>query len=712
MTTHHIRSGAVSLIIDITDGIPEVLYWGAEISAASDSAGVLAALRDATVEGVPHGLSDVSPRQGIWRENSRGYLGRPALDGHRGGLDWSPLFRVTDVVATDTSIRLEAADQQARLAATVTFSLQPGGVLVIDHALTNRGDSDYTLNELTTWLPLPDRASAVLDFTGRWTKERQPQRHEIRVGEWVRESREGRSGHDHSIISIAHTATTSHNSGEAWSWGVMWSGNTRHIVEKTPTGRQSIGAGELLLPGEVILAPGETYAAPGVAAAYSADGFDGITHAHHTWLRSRDEHPTALRPRPLTLNVWEAVYFDHDLEQLTRLAEVAAEIGVERFVLDDGWFGARRDDTAGLGDWVVSSEAWPDGLDPLIDMVNDHGMEFGLWFEGEMVQPDSDLYREHPEWILHMADRTPIMGRGQHVLDITHPGAFDHVLGQVDAVLSAHNIQYIKWDHNMVLIEPGHLGRAAVRAQTEAIYRLFDELKRRHPGLEIESCASGGGRIDLGMTFHADRFWTSDCNDALERQSIQRYTQYAIPPEMLGTHIGPHRAHTTHRTHSLSFRATTALFGHAGLEWNLTETSDDERAALTQWADYYKANRGLLHGGRTVRVDHSDEAAYVHGVVSHDRDRAIFAYVLLDTTGGSTPDALRIPGLDPAGVYTVTRVEFAGGPSHVSRALPGWWAAAADGSFQLTGELLQTVGLRPPIIDPETAFVLEFNRVS
>ncbi|MFM6981609.1 MAG: glycoside hydrolase family 36 N-terminal domain-containing protein, partial [Microbacteriaceae bacterium] len=194
MTTHHIHSGAVSLIIDITEGVPEVLYWGAAIPAFDANGPMVAALRDATVEGVPHGLSDVSPRQGIWRENSRGYLGRPALDGHRGGLDWSPLFRVTGVDATDSSIRLEAADDHAGLSATVTFTMQPGGVVVIDHSLTNRGDADYTLNELTTWLPLPDRASAVLDFTGRWTKERQPQRHEIRVGEWVRESREGRSG--------------------------------------------------------------------------------------------------------------------------------------------------------------------------------------------------------------------------------------------------------------------------------------------------------------------------------------------------------------------------------------------------------------------------------------------------------------------------------------------------------------------------------------
>ena len=364
------------------------------------------------------------------------------------------------------------------------------------------------------------------------------------------------------------------------------------------------------------------------------------------------------------------------------------------------------DDHSGLGDWVVSKDVWPNGLKPLIDVVKSRGMEFGLWFEGEMVNPDSDLYRAHPEWILHVGDRVPPEGRFQQVLDLTHQGAYDHVFGQVDAILSEYDIAYIKWDHNRTLTEAAHLGQAAVREQTKAIYRLFDQLKANHPGLEIESCSSGGGRIDLGMVEHADRFWTSDCNDALERQYIQRYTQFAIPPEMLGSHIGPTHSHTTHRTHSLSFRAISALFGHAGLEWDVTETTPEERTALKSWASYYKANRSLLHTGKMIRVEQPDDSSFVHGVVSQDKSKAIFAYVTLRAIPGMTPTALRLEGLDPKANYRIKMVQPAGSPEYVQRRMPTW----IDG-VELSGAALSKIGVRPPILAPENGFLVEVERV-
>ena len=355
---------------------------------------------------------------------------------------------------------------------------------------------------------------------------------------------------------------------------------------------------------------------------------------------------------------------------------------------------------------MVSKDVWPNGLKPLIDVVKSRGMEFGLWFEGEMVNPDSDLYRAHPEWILHVGDRVPPEGRFQQVLDLTHQGAYDHVFGQVDAILSEYDIAYIKWDHNRTLTEAAHLGQAAVREQTKAIYRLFDQLKANHPGLEIESCSSGGGRIDLGMVEHADRFWTSDCNDALERQYIQRYTQFAIPPEMLGSHIGPTHSHTTHRTHSLSFRAISALFGHAGLEWDVTETTPEERAALKSWASYYKANRSLLHTGKMIRVEQPDDSSFVHGVVSQDKSKAIFAYVTLRAIPGMTPTALRLEGLDPKANYRIKMVQPAGAPEYVQRRMPTW----IDG-VELSGAALSKIGVRPPILAPENGFLVEVERV-
>lgn len=697
-----LEADGVSVVIDLSTGTPVVLHWGVELGGPNQAKDLLSAMQ----EGVPHADLDAFQNPGIWRENARGFLGRPAVLGHRDGQDWSQMFEVVEVSSGENTLYVRSADVAAGLEVSVNFALGATGILKISQSIKNTGTSSFSLGDLTTWLPLPDQAAETVDFTGRWVKERQPQRREIQVGTWAREIREGRSGHDYTIVQLAMTSGADYQGGEVWSMGLQWSGNTRHLVERQPTGRTTMGAGELLLPGEVILESGESYEAPTVVAGYSAQGIDGITDRHYRWLRSRPNHPSNVRPRPLTLNVWEAVYFNHNLEKLVQLADVAQGIGVERFVLDDGWFGDRRDDHAGLGDWVVSKDVWPNGLKPLIDAVKDRGMEFGLWFEGEMINPDSDLYRAHPEWILHVGDRIPPEGRFQQVLDLTHQGAYDHVFGQVDAILSEYDIAYIKWDHNRTLTEAAHLGQAAVREQTKAIYRLFDQLRANHPGLEIESCSSGGGRIDLGMVEHADRFWTSDCNDALERQYIQRYTQFAIPPEMLGSHVGPTHSHTTHRTHALSFRAITALFGHAGLEWDVTETTPEERAALTSWAAYYKANRSLLHTGKMIRVEQKNEAAFVHGVVAQDKSRAIFAYATLRAMPGQTPSAMRFEGLDPNALYRVKMVEPAGSPQYIHRQLPTWL-----GGIELTGAALAVVGLRPPILAPENAFLVEVERV-
>lgn len=696
-----LSADGVQLVLDLSSGTPAVMHWGAKLASGLD----FEQLRLASQEAVPHADLDEFINPGIWREDARGFHGRPALQGHRAGQDWSQLFEIASVQESAKSVTITCVDKEANLSLAVSYSISDQGILQISQEVTNTDGLDFSLNELTTWLPLPDHATESLDFSGRWVKERQPQRREIQVGTWSREIREGRSGHDYTIVQLAMSAGANFQSGQVWSMGLQWSGNTRHVIEKLPTGRTSIGAGELLLPGEVILKAGETYKAPTVVVTYSSEGIDGISDRHYRWLRSRPNHPTRVRPRPLTLNVWEAVYFNHNLEKLTELADVAQSLGVERFVLDDGWFGSRRDDLRGLGDWVVSNDVWPDGLKPLIDVVKARGMEFGLWFEGEMVNPDSELFRAHPEWILHVGNRTPPEGRFQQVLDLTHPEAFEHVLSQVDTVLTENDISYIKWDHNRTLTDAAHLGQAAVHQQTKAIYRLFDELKARHPGLEIESCASGGGRIDLGMIEHVDRFWTSDCNDALERQYIQRYTQVVIPPEMLGSHIGPTTSHTTHRTHSLSFRAITALFGHAGLEWDLTETNDEERANLKSWSDYYKRNRELIHSGRIVRVDQANESTFVHGVVAQDKSRAIFSLVALHGMPSSTPNALRFVGLEPDATYRVRLVEPAGAATYIGRKSPVWMEGV-----ELTGDSLAQVGIRPPILAPENAILIELDR--
>ena len=698
----HLSQERSSIIFDQVGDSLEVLYWGKKLGEIDKKAAD--SIRAACTRPVPHGGLDVALGNLILREHSRGWTGHPALRGHRGGVGASNSFSIKSATQKDQSLIAVFADLSAGLEIEVIYTLTPSDVLLMDAKVTNTHDGDYFLEHFLYWLPLAEQANEVLDFFGHWTKERQPQRRSINYGLLTRESFEGRSGHDYTISQVALNHATGFRHGEAWSLAMAWSGNNIHHVERLVDGHKSIGAGEYLLPGEVILKKGESYQAPRAIASFSDRGLDGLTNNHYSWIRSRPNHITKVRPRPLTLNMWEAVYFNHDELSIRKMVDKAAEIGVERVVLDDGWFGSRRNDQAGLGDWVVSKQAWPNGLDPIIKYINDKGIEFGLWFEGEMVNRDSDLYRAHPDWILQELGRLPVEGRSQQVLDLTKEGAYNHVLGQIDAVLTKHKIAYIKWDHNRHLSDPISDGRPVVRKQTEAIYRLFDELKKRHPGLEIESCSSGGGRIDLGMIEHADRFWTSDQNDPLERQLIQRWTGLVIPPEFLGTHVGPTVGHQTHRTHSISFRALNALFGHAGIEWNITEADARETEVLKTYIAFYKKHRDLLHSGSVVRSDEIAGNALLYGTVSLDKKEAIFTYMQLSSLDNFGPLQTTFDGLDKETTYQVTLIEELSSTDFTQRQAPGWWPA-----IQLTGDQLAHVGIQLPILKPETGLLFHLR---
>ena len=687
-----------SLLIEVVNGALVIRHWGAPILGQNHDIAL------ASRVSIANSSWDEPQLPGLMRESSRGFLGRGSLSGHRNGKAWSTKFEVTDFHHQGNHCAVTLRDFHAELEVAVSFDLDAFGVLIQKATVKNIGNSDYILNEFIHWLPLPQEATQTLDFAGRWSNERQPQRRNIQIGTWVRESREGRSGHNFSIADIALTAQTSFQTGSAWATSIAWSGNSHYLVERGFDGQQSMGAGELLLAGEEILGAQQSYEAPALYAVYSNHGLDGISAAFHSHLRARAIHPK--RPRPLTLNVWEALYFDHNEVKIRELVDVAAQVGIERIVLDDGWFHSRRNDRSGLGDWVIDPAVWPNGLTPIIEYINSKGIEFGLWFEGEMVNPDSDLYRAHPEWILHEGDRTPPLWRHQLVLDLGHEDAYKHVLEQTSAVLAAHKIAYIKWDHNRVLVDAGHLGVAGVRRQTQAIYRLFAELKKRHPGLEIESCASGGARIDLGVINYVDRFWTSDNNDALERQTIQRWTSQVIPPEMLGTHIGPTHGHQTGRTLELSMRAITALFGHAGIEWNIKQATAEERANLATWAKYYKDNRALLHSGKSVRVDYPDEHGYLYGVVAGDTKRSIFAYVQLTPTVAIHPAPLKFAGLDASANYSIKVVYPAGKPRFMLITPPQWM----DG-ITMSGSALATIGVSAPILAPANAVLIEITKL-
>jgi alpha-galactosidase len=411
-------------------------------------------------------------------------------------------------------------------------------------------------------------------------------------------------------------------------------------------------------------------------------------------------------PRKVLLNTWEAVYFDHDLPTLLALADAAADIGVERFVLDDGWFRHRRHDRAGLGDWFVDADVWPNGLAPLIDHVRGLGMEFGIWVEPEMVNPDSDLYRAHPDWALVDHRYEPPLARNQLVLDLANPQARTYVYERLHALLSDHQIGYVKWDMNRNHVAATHDGRAGTHVQTLALYGLLDDLRAAHPSVEIESCSSGGGRADAAILERTVRLWTSDCNDALERQAIQRGCSYLFPPEVMGAHIGPTHSHTTGRVHTLAFRATTALFGHLGIEWNVLTLDATERAALRVVVALHQRLRPLLHHGTVHRMDPVGPHAHAHAVVARDQRWAVAALVQLSSAPSPVPPALRIPGLDPDRRYRVERVVLPGEELGSHRRLPGWLLPGAV-PLVMSGRELAVVGVPVPVLHPESAAMVE-----
>jgi alpha-galactosidase len=692
VTAHLIgEAGGTGLVlVEHADRLPSVAWVG--VVDPSLTADEIAALQP---QPPADGRDRFDPAMtSLLPEPARNFWGRPGLAGHR-GTDapgaWSTGFVADAVEATPHGATITATDVEAGLALRTEVEATAGGLLRLRHVLTNAGAPGYVVDHLDVVVLLPDRVAEALDFTGRWARERSPQRHTVTDGLWLREGRRGKTGFDAATVLVAGTSAFGFGHGEVWGAHVGWSGDSVHRLERVPLGKTSrtvttLGGGELLLPGEVTLDTGEAYTTPWVYIGAASNGLDGLAARFHTFERALPAHPST--DRPVTLNVWEAVYFDHDLPTLVDLAERAARIGVERYVLDDGWFGGRRDDLAGLGDWTVSPDVWPDGLLPLVDRVHELGMQFGLWIEAEMVNPDSDLFRAHPDWILASGGRMPHEERHQQVLDLTHPGAFEHVLETISIALRDNHVDYVKWDHNRDIPEGGSsrvAGRPAVHEQTAAYYRLLAEFRRRFPDVEWESCASGGGRIDLGVLEQVQRVWTSDQNDALARQAIQRWTAQLVAPEYLGAHVAANTSHQTHRTLPLDFRAGTALFGHFGIEWDITQATDDELAQLSRWIELFKAQRELLHTGTVVRLDSEVDDVWVHGVVAPDASAAVVAAVQLDELVHEPP-AFRVPGLDRARRYTVTRIDPA--------PWPVW--SPPEGSF--SGAALAEVGL--PALPP------------
>lgn len=714
-----VEAAGVSLVIDAAGSVPRVLHWGAALGALDPDAA--RALRTASTPAVLHDSPDVPRVFGILPAEYDGWSGTPGQEGSVGGADVAHRPALTRARVDGSAILLRLEDRLAGLVVDAAYRMDPHGVLTVDLTATrdgslSGGSEPYALERLRALLPVPARASELLDFTGKWCRERAPQRGAVRGGSHVRRARRGKPGQDNPFLTALGTPELGFRRGEVWACHYGWSGDAEYLVESLPEGAGGfatvLGAGEALRRGEVSLAEGERYEAPTAYFVWSDEGLDGMARRFHGHVRSRAAHPQ--RPRPLVLNTWEAVYFAHDLDRLTALARAGAAVGVERVVLDDGWFRGRRADDAGLGDWQIDEGVWPDGLDPFVDVVRAEGMQFGLWFEPEMVNLDSDLAREHPDWILGPRAGLGPAARHQYVLDIANPAAYAYLLEAIAGLVERYRIDFIKWDHNRELLEPvtrrTDPQRPAVHAQTRALYALLDQLGSRFPDLEIETCASGGGRVDLGILGRTSRLWASDCNDPVERARIERWTRLIVPPELIGSHIGDELSHTTGRRTDLSLRLATTLFAHSGIEADITRLPQHDIAAISAWSQLYREIRGIVRTGEVVNADLPDDAALT-GVVAADGSRALYTWMRFTTTEAGQPGVVPFPGVDPSATYRV-RVRTELGPARrIGITDPEWVTRAEDGGITLPGAVLATVGVPLPALAPQQAVLFDLERV-
>ncbi|MFT4235835.1 MAG: alpha-galactosidase [Microbacterium sp.] len=705
MTLIHFRANTTSLVLSTEqDRLPGVVYWGADLGelTADDLAGLAAA---SVIDATENTYWDASPATPVIPFPSDAWMVRPGLlVARQDGSSASPRFASVahEVTSEDGAWQLQSAgiDDAFGVEIAVTIRLEREGLIRAKASVRNLAASALVVQELALTLPVPAGADEIFGLHGRHLHESAPQRAPFSVGAHVRESWEGRPGHSATLWLCAGRSGFGYRSGTVHGLHVAFSGGHRVVAERDTVGRRMLRGGELLEPGEIALAQADLYESPWIVGSWG-EGLDELAGRAHDWLRGR----SLLGPRPVLVNTWEASYFDHDPDALIAFAERAAEVGAERFVLDDGWFRGRRDDRAGLGDWFVDEGVWPDGLHPLVERVRSLGMEFGLWVEPEMVNIDSDLAREHPDWILDDGSGAALEQRHQRVLDLARDDVFSFLLERLDALVGEYRIDYLKWDHNSPVVGQRHSadGRPVVHEQTLAAYRLMDELRHRHPSLEIESCASGGGRIDLEIATRTDRFWASDCIDPHEAARIFEGTTLLVPPERVGMHIGAERSHTTGRTTSLAFRAAIAFWGHLGIEAGLASLSEEEFAELRAWVALHREHRDLLHAGRVVRADPlPDDARIVSGVVAHDGAAGLFLIASRGMNAHWGAGPLPLPGLEANAHY---RVELLRATSDAARTAP-WMREGVT----LSGAILTRRGLTVHPLRPESALIVCVTR--
>ena len=501
----------------------------------------------------------------------------------------------------------------------------------------NNGDKDIRLTKVySACIDMDDEDFEMLTLHGSWARERQMERRSIAYGKQSVSSLRGESSHQDHPFMAWMTKGSNQASGDVYGMHFVYSGNFIAQIEKSQFDSIRAVMGIHSEGFEWLLTPGDEFVAPEVVLTYSHNGIGQMSRNLHDFYRGHLIRSKYLhQKRPVLINNWEATYFDFDTDKLLAIAKSAAEHGIEMLVMDDGWFGHRNDDTTSLGDWFVNENKIKGGLKHLVDEVNKLGLKFGIWMEPEMISPDSELYRKHPDWAFSVPERTATLSRNQYVLDLSRKEVRDYVYECVYKVISSANIEYVKWDMNRQLTDIGSMEFTGDRQGELAhryvlgVYELQERLVNDFPDLLLENCSGGGARFDPGMLYYSPQIWCSDDTDAIERLSIQEGTELIYPLSTIGAHVSDCPNHTVGRTTPFMTRAHVALAGTFGYELDITKISDKERAMIPEQVALYHKYSDLVREGDYYRIaSYSENGLYdCWMVVAKDKSEALVTYV-------------------------------------------------------------------------------------
>jgi alpha-galactosidase len=581
------------------------------------------------------------------------YSGKPKLEG-------LPAVYTEQDDEADT-LELELVDRVSGLTIYLSYTVMKA-FDAISRSVSFRNDSKENMTLLRAMSASVDMDHSrydLLHLHGAWARERHVQRRRLSPGMQGIESRRGSSSHNHNPFLALLSEGAGEEFGEVYGFSLVYSGSFSAQVEVDQYDTTRVTMGLNPFDFTWLLEPGQSFQTPEAVMVFSAEGLGGMSRRYHKMYRTRlcrGQFRDATRP--VLVNNWEATYFNFNADKIEQIASAGRDLGIELFVLDDGWFGKRNDDTTSLGDWVVDKNKLPDGLEDLVKRVRGLDMQFGLWFEPEMISPDSDLYRQHPDWCLHVEGRRRTEGRQQLILDFSRQEVGDAVADMVRGILRSAPITYVKWDMNRNMTEIGSAALPPERQRETAhrymlgLYRVMEQLTTEFPHILFESCSGGGGRYDPGMLYYMPQTWTSDNSDAVSRLKIQYGTSLVYPLSSMGAHVSAVPNHQVHRNTSLRTRGHAAMSGNFGYELDLTAFSEQEKEEVREQVKLYKEIRHLVQFGDFYRLRNpfeGNEAAWT--IVSEDRSEAVLYYFRILSEANEPIRWLRTMGLDPEGDY-------------------------------------------------------------